>query len=122
MPYSFRDLKIWQEALELMLELYTITSQFPKEELYSLTNQIRRASISVMANIAEGHDRPTHQERIRFFVMSRGSLQEIRSHFSAALALNYPKRVKFDHLDERCSRLARSINSFIRSLKEQRSR
>ena len=122
MPNSFYDLKIWQDARKLMLELYNLTSQFPREEQFNLTSQIRRAGVSVMANIAEGHDRPTHQERIRFFVIPRGSLEEIKSHLSASEALNYINNDKLTKFNEKCIKLAIRINSFIRSLKDQQTK
>ena len=119
MPNSFQDLQIWQDARELMVKLYKLTSKFPKEEVYNLTSQIRRASISIMANIAEGHSRSTHLDRIRFLTMSRGSLEEIKSHLAAALSLTYINQSSFHQLDEQLTQLAKRINSFIRSLKEQ---
>lgn len=75
---TFQDLIVWQKAHSLVLDIYTITKGFPKEELYALTSQIRRASVSIPANIAEGFGRASLMEKIRFYNFAQGSLSEVK--------------------------------------------
>lgn len=78
---SYRDLKVWQEAVNLAEICYRFTKTFPKEELYGMTSQIRRASVSIAANIAEGYGRKTRGEYIQFLYIAQGSLKELETHF-----------------------------------------
>jgi len=121
MAASFRDLRVWQEAYGLTIELYKATKDFPNDEAYGLTTQLRRAAVSVMANIAEGHHRSSHKERIQFLVIARGSVEEIRSHLSVAIGLEYISKSTFENLENRYSNLGRGINSFILALRKQNS-
>lgn len=86
---KFQDLFAWQEARKLALLVYKISKEFPKEELFALTNQIRRAAVSVPSNIAEGYGRPSGKDRIRFFWIAKGSLLEVESQFLMARDLGY---------------------------------
>ncbi|MDP2838273.1 MAG: four helix bundle protein [Candidatus Moranbacteria bacterium] len=88
---KFQDLFAWQEAHRLALLVYTISKGFPKEELFALTNQIRRAAVSVPSNIAEGYGRPSGKDRIHFFWIAKGSLLEVESQFLIAKDLGYVK-------------------------------
>src|SRR5438270_7177068 len=74
MSSTFRDLEVWQKALELTVIVYSATRAFPKEEIYGLTSQIRRAAVSVMSNIAEGKGRSSDKELLQFLAIARGSL------------------------------------------------
>jgi four helix bundle protein len=77
---SYRDLKVWQLAMDIAVDCYKLTQAFPKEEVYGLTNQIRRAASSVPANIAEGHGRGSTREYCQFLRTSRASLKELETH------------------------------------------
>lgn len=81
---NFTDLHSWQEAHKLYVLLYSITKKFPKEELFGLTNQIRRASLSVSSNISEGFGRSSVADRTHFYIMARGSLYEVQNQLIAA--------------------------------------
>src|SRR3989344_7664016 len=85
----FQDLFAWQEAHQLALLVYKISKEFPKEELFALTSQIRRAVISVPSNIAEGYGRPSGKDRVHFFWIAKGSLLEVESQFLIAKDLGY---------------------------------
>lgn len=87
----FQDLFAWQESHKLALLVYTISRAFPKEELFALTNQIRRAAVSIPSNIAEGYGRPSGKDRIHFFWIAKGSLLETESQFLIAKDLGYLK-------------------------------
>lgn len=88
---KFQDLFAWQEAHKLALLVYRISKDFPKEELFALTNQIRRAAVSVPSNIAEGYGRPGGKDRVHFFWIAKGSLLEVESQFLIAKDLGYLK-------------------------------
>jgi len=84
MSESYRDLIAWQKARALALEIYVCTRRFPKDEVYGLTQQMRRAAISVPSNIAEGKGRHSHKELLQFLYRARGSLLELETQLSIA--------------------------------------
>jgi len=86
---KFRNLKVWQKAHLLVLEVYKITKLFPSDERFCLTSQIRRAAISVAANIAEGSKRRTNKDQKHFYIMSAGSLEEVKYYIILSYGLKY---------------------------------
>lgn len=86
---SFQDLIVWQKAHQLVLETYHFSSNFPKSEMYGLTSQLRRAIVSVPANIAEGLKKKSPADKLRFFNIAEGSLEECRYYFILVKDLNY---------------------------------
>jgi four helix bundle protein len=118
MAENFRNLKIWQMAEDLTIDLYVLTRKFPKEELFSLTDQIRRAGISVPANIAESSGRFGVKDKIQFLMIARGSIIEIRSHISIARRLKYISDADYAKIDSLYESLTRSLNAFIRTIRE----
>ncbi len=86
---SFQDLIVWQKAHQLVLDTYSFSSNFPKSEIYGLTSQLRRAIVSVPANIAEGFKKKTPPDKLRFFNIAQGSLEECRYYFILTRDLNY---------------------------------
>ena len=86
---SHKDLKVYQEALLLVKDIYVITSNFPKEELYGLTSQMKRCVISIPSNIAEGSGRKGNAELIRFLYISLGSLSELETQLDISIMLNF---------------------------------
>ena len=91
---SHKDLKVYQEALLLVKDIYFITSNFPKEELYGLTSQMKRCAISIPSNIAEGSGRKGNAELIRFLYISLGSLSELETQLDISIMLNFTKENK----------------------------
>ena len=91
---SHKDLKVYQEALLLVKDIYCITSNFPKEELYGLTSQMKRCLISIPSNIAEGSGRKGNAELIRFLYISLGSLSELETQLDISIMLNFTKENK----------------------------
>ncbi|MGB1041640.1 MAG: four helix bundle protein [Flavobacteriales bacterium] len=87
--YSFEKLIVWQKAHSIVLKIYKMTQQFPKEEIYGLTSQIRRASVSISANIAEGFGRRGAKDKLRFYNISKASLNEVRYFLILSKDLNY---------------------------------
>lgn len=91
---SFTELIVWQKAHRLTLDIYKITKDFPREEVYGITSQIRRAAISVPANIAEGYKRKTIKDKARFLNLSEGSLEEVRYYLILTKDLGFIKTNK----------------------------
>ena len=86
---GFEQLEVWQKSIDLAVYIYKITKDFPKSEVYSLTNQMRRASTSISANIAEGYGRHSYKEKLQFYKIANGSLLEVKSFCYLANKLNY---------------------------------
>lgn len=113
---SYRDLKVWQQANSLSVECYKSTEEMPKSEIYGLTSQIRRASVSVAVNIAEGYGRDNTGNLIQFLRISQGSLKELETHLIIASRIGYLELEKVDNVLKRCDELGKMLRSFIRSL------
>lgn len=116
---SFQDLSIWKEAHQLTLEIYRITSKFPKSEMFGLISQIQRAAVSVPGNIAEGMGRNTTKELLSFTYNSRGSLSEVIYYLILSRDLGYLGNDDFNRLYDRYNGLAKGINVFISKLKSK---
>jgi four helix bundle protein len=111
---KFQKLIVWQKSHGLVLEIYRLTDQFPKNELYGLTAQIRRAAVSVPANIAEGYKRRTKPDKVRLFNIAQASLEECRYYLILAEDLGYGKTALLLALSEEISKmLAAYIGSLL---------
>jgi len=110
---DFRDLEVWHLAHRLTLDLYKVTSEFPKEERFELVSQIRRAAVSVELNIAEGQGRYHSLDSAKFFLDSRGSVYELQSALMIAKDLGFLTQDKFDDLDERLNVVGMKLNGLI---------
>jgi four helix bundle protein len=108
---SYRDLQIWQKAVELAVHVYQITEAFPKSEVYGLTSQMRRAAVSVASNIAEGHSR-SQAELSRFLAIARGSLAELETQMEIAKRIDYLSPTQHAELLDETDILGRQINVF----------
>jgi len=111
---SYRELDVWKKSMNLVEICYKITCEFPKEELYSLTSQIRRASISIPSNIAEGQSRWSTKEFLRFLSIARGSLSELETQLILAQRLKY---IFEDNLNE-ILKLTDEIGKMISGLRK----
>ena len=114
---SFTDLQVWQEAHKLVLMIYQITKKFPKEELFSLVNQIRRAAVSITSNIAEGFSRQSFKEKIQFYYITRGSLTELQNQFLIARDLGYLSQEEFNNIAKQTVSVHKLLNAFIKKTK-----
>ena len=112
---SFRELIVWQKAHEFVLAVYKMTKSFPKEELFSLTSQFRRAAISIPANIAEGYRKKGSLDKVRFFNIAEGSLEECKYYLILTNDLNYSKPKKEFDLAEEIGKLLNSYSKKILS-------
>jgi four helix bundle protein len=117
---DFRELKVWQLSHALALQLYKITAAFPREEVYGLTAQLRRAAVSVGANIAEGSGRHSDPGMRQFLVIAHGSATEIQYLLLIASDLGYVQPAVKDQLYDEFANLRRMLNGFIRRLKPGR--
>ena len=115
---TFRDLLIWQKAMTLVTKCYSISGNFPKEEQFGLTSQIRRCSISIPSNIAEGFGRNTNKDYHRFLTIALGSLFEFQTQIEIAYNLNYISEDAFKQLYENSRELERMLSSFISKVNE----
>lgn len=107
---------MWQKSKALAVEVYRATETFPRNEMYGLTSQMRRAVVSVVSNIAEGQGRLTKGEFAHFLGQSRGSLLELESQVDIALELKFLPQAEFTIIQERCSEVRRLLNGLIESL------
>ncbi len=117
MTETFRNLIAWQKAKTLATEIYRVTSEFPTTEQYGMTAQLRRATVSIPSNIAEGKGRETKRDFCHFLVQARGSLYEIESQVEIAKDLHYLDQVAANKLFSSCDELARILNGLINSTK-----
>ncbi|WP_298221795.1 four helix bundle protein [Flavobacterium sp.] len=116
---NYRNLLVWQKAMSLTTIIYQSTNQFPKEEIFGLTSQIRRASISIPSNIAEGYGRDSNKEYLRFLNFSISSLFELQTQLEIAKNITYLKETEFNNLYEDSRELERMLVSFINKIKER---
>src|ERR1019366_6799217 len=117
---SYQDLIAWQKAISLVVEVYTITAQFPGYEIYGLTSQLRRASVSIPSNIAEGHGRATPGEFNQFLCQARGSLCEVQTQIVIAHRLAYITQEQEQLLIARADELGRILNGLIASIQRKK--
>jgi four helix bundle protein len=115
---SYQELETWQIAMKLVAEVYRVTKQFPKEELYGLTNQLRRAAVSMPSNIAEGQGRDSTKEFLYHLSIARGSLYEVEMQILIAKQLDYVMQADADSLSATIASIGRLINGLSRSLQK----
>ena len=115
---TFQDLRIWQEAMNLTVEVYLVTGGFPKHETYGLASQMRRAAVSVPSNIAEGKGHRSDPEFVRFLHHARGSLLELQTQILIARRLQYLSEEKADELCRNGDGIGRGLNALINRFRE----
>jgi four helix bundle protein len=119
MSGSFRDLRVWQEAMKLTTEVYRTTAGFPKHETYGLSQQIRRAAVSVPSNIAEGKGHRSDKEFVRFLLHARGSLLEVQTQLLIAAELQYFNAAESTRLLGLAETVGRALSGLINSMTEK---
>ncbi len=110
---EYTELEVWKESRKLVQEIYKITKNYPKEEVYALTSQIRRSAVSVPSNIAEGCGRRTSADTIQFLHIARGSLYELETQSYLSLDQKYVSKLDFDLLLEQIKHCKKLLNGFI---------
>jgi len=114
---SFEELTVWKDARKFTNKIYNLTKKFPKEENFGLTSQITRATVSIGSNIAEGFDRYSRKDFIRFLIIARGSISEIQNNLYIALDLKYINQNDFQENYAFSKELGKQINGFINYLR-----
>lgn len=116
MGQSYRDLEVWQKAIDLVVAIYRTTTLFPQEERYGIVSQLRRAAVSLPSNIAEGQGRKSSGEFRRFLYTALGSLMELETQLIIADRLGYLRDGTSEDFQRRTGELGRMLNGLIRSL------
>jgi four helix bundle protein len=116
---SYKELKVWQSGIVLAKDCYLLTRRFPKEELFGLTSQIRRAAASVPANIAEGYGRENTREYIRFLQIAQGSQKELETHLFLSTEVNICSADATTSLLHKADELGRMLRALIRALQRK---
>lgn len=116
---SYRDLQVWQHAMDLLIAIYAATKGFPKEEMYGLTSQIKRSALSVPSNIAEGSSRRSTAEFIRFINIATGSVAEVETQLIAAERLGYLASKTLSVLMEQTDRISRKLQKLHDALQRK---
>lgn len=114
---SYKDLQVWKDSMDFVVDIYRLTQNFPHSELYGLTSQLRRSSVSVPSNIAEGSGRKYTKEYVRFLYISKGSLFEVETQLEISSRLGYTKNA--DYFSERIKHIRVMLTSLIHSLERK---
>lgn len=114
---SFRDLRVWQQGMELVEQIYVLTRSFPGNEMYGLINQMRRAAVSIPSNIAEGHTRESTAEYLHFLSIAQSSLAELQTQTEISVRLKYANFESAKPTLETTESLAKQIYALRNSLK-----
>ncbi|MGQ0485815.1 MAG: four helix bundle protein [Hyphomicrobiales bacterium] len=116
---SYRDLLVWQQAMNLAVTCYSLTRSFPKDEVFGLTSQIRRSAASIAANIAEGHGREHSGSFVQFLRIAQGSLKETETHLLLAERVEMARPTEIRPVLEKCEEIGKMLRSLIRSIQER---
>lgn len=117
---DFTDLTAWKAARALRKSVYLACCGFPRQETFALSSQMRRASVSITANLAEGYGRFSYQENMQFCRQSRGSVYELRDHLTTALDAGYITAEQFKQFDAQAIAVIKLINGYIRATKQRK--
>lgn len=117
---TFKDLIVWQKSHKFVLNIYNLTKSFPREEIYGLTSQIRRASISVSANIVEGKKKKTIAHQLSFLNIAEGSLEEVKYFLILSKDLEYITQEKYYKLKNDAEEIGRLLNGYEKFIKNQK--
>jgi four helix bundle protein len=118
---SYRDLLVWQQAMDLAVATYELTRGWPKDELYGLTSQARRAAVSVCANIAEGYGRDTRGAYIQFLRVAQGSIKELETHLIIAQRIELSTSGKVEDLLGQCESAGKLLRLLVRKLESEQA-
>ena len=116
---SFEDLDVWKLSKDLAIKVYGITIDFPKDEVFGITNQIKRAALSIPANIAEGFGRFHYPDRTKFYLNARGSLLELKSHLLIATDLQFINKLVVDTTIQQIDQICIKLNNLINVTRKQ---
>ncbi len=114
---TFTDLIVWKEGHKLVIQVYKVTKNFPAEEIYGITSQIRRASVSVTSNIAEGFSKKNYKEKIQFYYVASASLSEVKNQLLISRDVGYLQVEEYNKLVEQIDSAHKLLNRFISTTK-----
>jgi four helix bundle protein len=118
---TFKDLNTWKEGYKLVMMIYKITEKFPRKELFSLTDQIRRSAVSITSNVAEGFSRRGTREKVQFYSMALGSLTEVQNQLIIAKDVNYLSVSDYGKIEIQSVIVHKLINGLIKGIKSRNS-
>jgi four helix bundle protein len=119
MIQSFRDLQVWQRSIQMSVSVYRLTKEFPREEIYGITSQMRRSAVSVASNIAEGNGRLSSGEYRQFLGIARGSNFELQTQLEIARALGYSDSTMLDDAEGLSVEVGKMISGMLNAMKEK---
>lgn len=114
---GYRTLNVFQKAHKLVSSVYLVTKKFPKDELFGLVSQMRRCAVSVPANIVEGYGRRTPNDKLQFYYIARGSLNELEYYLDLSSDLGYLLKAEYQKLYDMRSEVGRLLNGYIKSIR-----
>ena len=115
--HGYKDLIVWQRSMELVVAVYQLTDDFPRQEIYGLISQMRRAAVSIPSNIAEGFGRQGYKEKIQFYYLAQGSLIELKNQLLAAKDIGYIEKDDFNRIAEQANKTHQLLQGIIKSSK-----
>ncbi len=121
MLHSYKELIVWQKSIDLGVKVYSITENFPRDEIYGLTSQMRRAAISISSNIAEGRTRGSKLEFIHFLNISHGSCAELESQVYIAKKLSFARSLNFDEIEGNIQEILLMLSVMISKLRNNKA-
>lgn len=113
---SYKELLVWQKALKLSVKVYELTEKFPKEEIYGLTSQMRRASVSIVSNIAEGRNRGTRKDFTQFLRIALGSSAELEAQLEISKQINKTSHLDYSEIEKMIPEVMKILNVMIKKL------
>ena len=116
MAYSFENIIAWQKAHAFVMLVYRVTKHFPKDEIFGLTSQFRRAAVSIEANIAEGYKKLSKADKLRFFNISQGSLEECRDYIILSRDLDFLQKDEFEALCTSIEEASKLLNAYCKGV------
>ena len=114
--HDFTEMPVWQLADEIVRDIYKLTERLPKREDYALCGQLRRAAVSISANIAEGFGRGYKNDKIKYYLNSRGSSFEVRSHMLSGKSVGYFRVEEISPISDKCQKVIEALNKIIKGL------
>ena len=115
---TYQDLIVWQKSIDLVKDCYGLTETFPQREIYGLSQQLRRAAVSIPSNIAEGNGRESRKDYIHFLNISRGSLKEVETQLIISEKLGFIQKIQLADILKKTEEIGRMLNGLIRSLRK----
>ncbi len=113
---SYKDLAVWQKAMDLVTEIYQLVKLLPDDEKYALSDQMRRAAVSVPSNIAEGQQRKSSKEFANFLSIARGSVAELETQLLICIRLDYLSNQQIENANHMCQEVGRMVSSLIKKI------